>query len=62
MINTEQFEMMKSTAYLINCARGPIVEEAALIKALENKTIEAAALDVFEFEPEIGEGLKKLKM
>lgn len=61
MISTEQFEMMKSTAYLINCARGPIVEEAALIKALENKTIEAAALDVFEFEPEIGEGLKKLK-
>ncbi|MBM4764424.1 NAD(P)-dependent oxidoreductase [Bacillus sp. B15-48] len=61
MFSTTQFEMMKSTAYLINCARGPIVEEAALIKALQEKTIEGAALDVFEFEPEIGEDLKKLK-
>jgi len=61
MISTKEFEMMKSTAYLINCSRGPIVEEEALIKALENNVIEGAALDVFEFEPEIGEGLKKLK-
>lgn len=61
MFSTEQFEMMKPTAYLINCARGPIVEEAALIRALEEKRIEGAALDVFEFEPEIGEGLKNLK-
>jgi D-3-phosphoglycerate dehydrogenase len=61
MISTKQLELMKPTAYLINCARGPIVEEAALIKALEENVIEGAALDVFEFEPEIGEGLKKLK-
>ncbi len=61
MFSTKQFEMMKPTSYLINCARGPIVEEAALIKALEENVIEGAALDVFEFEPEIGEGLKKLK-
>lgn len=61
MFSTPQFEMMKRTAYLINCARGPIVEEAALVKALEEKVIEGAALDVFEFEPTIGEGLKKLK-
>ena len=61
MFSTKQFNRMKPTAYLINCARGPIVEEAALIKALEEKTIEGAALDVFEFEPEIGEGLKRLK-
>jgi D-3-phosphoglycerate dehydrogenase len=61
MFSTEQFESMKSTAYLINCSRGPIVEEAALIKALEEKQIEGAALDVFEFEPEIGKGLKNLK-
>lgn len=60
MFSTKQFEMMKSSAYLINCARGPIVDEAALIKALNEKTIEGAALDVFEFEPDIGEGLKKL--
>lgn len=61
MFSTSQFEMMKSTAYLINCARGPIVDEVALIKALEEKQIEGAGIDVFEFEPEIGEGLKKLK-
>ncbi|MEH7345644.1 NAD(P)-dependent oxidoreductase [Bacillus sp. JJ1532] len=61
MFSTRQFEMMKSTAYLINCAHGPIVDEAALINALENKVIEGAALDVFESEPEIGEGLKQLK-
>ncbi|MBT2727352.1 2-hydroxyacid dehydrogenase family protein [Bacillus sp. ISL-75] len=61
MFSTSQFEMMKSTAYLINCARGPIVDEAALIKALEEKQIEGAGIDVFEFEPEISEGLKNLK-
>ncbi|MEH7181019.1 2-hydroxyacid dehydrogenase family protein [Neobacillus vireti] len=61
MISTKEFELMKPTAYIINCARGPIVEEAALIKALEENVIEGAALDVFEFEPEIGEGLMKLK-
>lgn len=61
MFSTRQFEMMKSTAHLINCARGPILDEAALIKALEENVIEGAALDVFEFEPEIGEGLKRLK-
>jgi D-3-phosphoglycerate dehydrogenase len=61
MFSEKQFELMKETAYLINCARGPIVEEKALIKALETKQIEGAALDVFEFEPEIGEGLKKLR-
>ena len=60
MFSTKQFDMMKRTAYLINCARGPIVEEAALIEALNEKTIEGAALDVFEFEPSIGEGLKRL--
>ena len=61
MFSTEQFDMMKSTAYLINCARGPIVDEAALIKALEENQIEGAGIDVFEFEPVISEGLKKLK-
>jgi len=61
MFSTKQFEMMKSTGYLINCARGPIVDEAALIKALAEKQIEGAGIDVFEFEPEISDGLKKLK-
>ncbi|SOC42523.1 2-hydroxyacid dehydrogenase family protein [Ureibacillus acetophenoni] len=61
MFSSRQFEMMKRTAYLINCARGPIVEEAALVNALKEGLIEGAALDVFEFEPHIGEELKKLK-
>lgn len=61
MFSTKQFEMMKSTSYLINCARGPIVDEAALIQALAEKQIEGAGIDVFEFEPEISDGLKKLK-
>lgn len=60
MIDTEQFKLMKSTAYLINAGRGPIVNEEALVKALEDKQIEGAALDVYEFEPEITEGLKSL--
>lgn len=60
MIDTEQFKLMKSTAYLINAGRGPIVNEEALVKALEDKEIEGAALDVYEFEPEITEGLKSL--
>ena len=59
MIDTEQFKLMKSTAYLINAGRGPIVNEEALVKALEDKQIEGA-LDVYEFEPEITEGLKSL--
>ena len=42
MIDTEQFKLMKSTAYLINAGRGPIVNEEALVKALEDKQIEGA--------------------
>ncbi|WP_210125169.1 2-hydroxyacid dehydrogenase family protein [Staphylococcus sp. GDY8P85P] len=60
MIDTEQFKRMKSTAYLINAGRGPIVNEEALVKALEEKEIEGAALDVYEFEPDITDGLKSL--
>lgn len=59
-IDSEQFEMMKPTSYLINASRGPIVHEKALVQALKDKEIEGAALDVFEFEPEINDELKKL--
>ncbi|MGL6146143.1 MAG: 2-hydroxyacid dehydrogenase family protein [Macrococcoides caseolyticum] len=60
MIDKEQLKIMKPTAYLINASRGPVVHEAALADALENKVIEGAALDVFEFEPEINDKLKTL--
>lgn len=51
MISTEQLTQMKPTAYLINTSRGPVVDEAALVKALKDGTIAGAALDVFEQEP-----------
>jgi len=53
LVSTEQFALMKKTAFLINTARGPIVEEIALLRALRTKRIAGAALDVFENEPAI---------
>lgn len=60
MIGAREFELMKPSAYLINAARGPLVDEKALLKALSRKTIAGAALDVYEFEPQVTEGLEKL--
>jgi D-3-phosphoglycerate dehydrogenase len=51
MIGAPQLSLMKPTAYLINTCRGPIVDEPALVAALERKTIAGAGLDVFETEP-----------
>ena len=51
MISKTQLELMKPSAYLINCARGAIVNENDLVEALKNKTIAAAGLDVFSKEP-----------
>lgn len=51
LIGQEAFSKMKKGAYLINCARGGIVDETALIEALEKKHLAGAALDVFETEP-----------
>ncbi len=50
-IGTHEFETMKTSAFLINCARGPIVDEDALIKALKEEQIAGAGLDVTEKEP-----------
>jgi len=60
LFNAETFERMKSTAYLVNTARGPIVDEKALVAALRNKKIAGAALDVFEDEPEMAAGMAEL--
>lgn len=60
MIDEPQLRMMKQTAYIVNAARGPIINEEALANVLEEKSIEGAALDVFEFEPQITEKLKGL--
>ncbi|WRS27871.1 C-terminal binding protein [Oscillospiraceae bacterium MB08-C2-2] len=51
LFNSEVFAKMKKTAYLVNTARGPIVDEAALIEALKSGEIAGAGLDVFEEEP-----------
>jgi len=51
MLSTKEFKAMKSTAVLINTARGPVVDESALIKALQSNEIAAAGLDVLEIEP-----------
>lgn len=60
IINAGVFEKMKKTAYFINVARGPIMDESALVKALEKKQIRGAATDVFENEPNIDEAITKL--
>ena len=57
LISREAFAKMKPTAYLINTSRGPVVDEAALVEALEQKKIAGAALDVYEQEPRVHPGL-----
>ncbi|MBM3309227.1 MAG: hydroxyacid dehydrogenase, partial [Candidatus Altiarchaeales archaeon] len=59
-MSKERLEKMKKTAYLVNTARGAVVDEKALIEALKNGTIKGAALDVFEKEPLEASELAKL--
>jgi len=55
LIDTDQINMMKPTAVLINTARGKVINEQELIKALQRKQIAAAGLDVYYNEPEVPE-------
>jgi glyoxylate reductase len=60
LIGDRELALMKPTAYLINAARGPIVDEEALVRALRKKQIAGAGLDVYENEPAMAEGLAEL--
>jgi glyoxylate reductase len=61
LIGRRQLTLMKPTAYLINTSRGPVIDEAALVSALETRTIAGAGLDVYEQEPTVSAGLISLK-
>ena len=60
LVDAKHLGLMKKTAYLINTSRGPIVDEVALVAALQKKEIAGAALDVFENEPKLAPGLAEL--
>ena len=61
LINAERLKKMKPTAFLVNSARGDIIDEAALVEALKAGEIAGAGLDVFEREPAVTEELLKLQ-
>jgi glyoxylate reductase len=61
LIDGRALTMMRPTAVLVNTARGPVVNEGALIEALRKRTIAGAALDVFEFEPSVAKELLTLE-
>ncbi len=60
LIDERALSLMKPSAYLVNTARGPIVDEQALVAALQNRRIAGAALDVYENEPRLADGLTEL--
>ena len=61
LIGAKELAMMMKTAYLINTARGAVIDEAALVEALRNKVIAGAGLDVYEDEPKLKPGLAALE-
>jgi len=61
MISDREFNLMKATAFIINTARGAIIDEAALIRALKKRKIAGAGLDVFEHEPKVPPALLRMK-
>lgn len=61
LLDESRFALMKPTAFVINTARGAVINEAALVRALQSKRIAGAALDVFEREPQLSPGLVELE-
>ncbi|MBX2843942.1 MAG: NAD(P)-binding domain-containing protein [Flammeovirgaceae bacterium] len=61
LIGQKELENMKNSAFLINTSRGPVVDEAALITALEGKEIAGAGLDVYEKEPKVSPKLLEME-
>lgn len=61
LIDETALRRMKASAYLVNTARGPVVDEAALVRALKEGWIAGAGLDVYEREPEVSQGLMELE-
>jgi len=59
-IGAREFKLMKKTAFLINTARGAIIDEAALVRALRTRRIAGAGLDVFEHEPKVDLALRRM--
>lgn len=60
LIGEDELKLMKSSSYLINTSRGPLIDEAALVRALRSNEIAGAGLDVFEREPVLAPGLDQL--
>jgi glyoxylate reductase len=60
-IGARELGLMKKTAFIVNTARGPLIDEAALVRALKQKKIAGAGLDVFEHEPKVSAELKRMK-
>jgi len=61
LVDARRLALMKKSAYLINTSRGPVVDEVALVAALKNGVIRGAALDVYEHEPALAQGLAELE-
>ena len=61
LVNSERLLLMKPSAHLLNLCRGPVVDESALVEALKSHRIAGAALDVYEHEPHLTQGLAELE-
>jgi len=61
LLDEPQFALMKPTAFVINTSRGPVINETALVRALQTNRIAGAGLDVFECEPQLAPGLAGLE-